>query len=321
MRPNGDLHVLFAHVAYQFDEPFAARNTGMRFSVARSFDELAAKLPDADVLSVSMMWKNELAPAAKKLRLIQSISAGTDQYDRDVLRTHGIRLSSGQGVNANAVAEHAIACMLALSRQLHRLRDHQGAAHWRPMQGDRRIREDEIAGKTVLIVGLGGIGRRLSTLCKAFGMTVLGTRRDPAKGGGAADEIHADAALMTLIPRADFIVLTTALTPETAGLFGREQLAAMKPTAFLLNVARGKVCDELALTAALSANLIAGAALDVTTEEPLAQTSPLWAMPHVIITPHSAGETVRYEDRVIDLLLENVARLQRGEQRLVNEIV
>lgn len=318
---NRDLNVLFAHVAYEFEAPFRERNTGMSFDIARSYDELEAKIADADLLCVSMMWKNDLAPKAAKLKLIQSISAGTDQYDRAALKSHGIRLASGQGVNANAVAEHAIALMLTLSRQLHFLRDHQQAQHWRPMQGDRRIREDEIQGKTVLIVGLGGIGQRLASLCKAFGMTVIGTRRDPSKGGGAADEVHANTALDQLIPLADFVVLTTALTAETTGLIGRAQLAAMKPTAFLVNVARGKVCDELAVTAALSANLIAGAALDVTTDEPLAQDSPLWAMPHVIITPHSAGETVRYEDRVLDLLLENVARLQRGEARLANEIV
>jgi phosphoglycerate dehydrogenase-like enzyme len=318
---NADLNVLFAHVAYEFEAPLRARNTGLSFDIARSYAELEAKIPAADLLCVSMMWKNELAPKARKLKLIQSISAGTDQYDRAVLKAHGIRLASGQGVNANAVAEHAIALMLALSRQLHFLRDHQHARHWRPMQGDRRIREDEIQGKTVLIVGLGGIGRRLAELCKAFGMRVIGTRRDPSKGGGAADEVCADSDLMRLIPRADFVVLTTALTPETTGLIGTKQLGAMKPTAFLVNVARGKVCDEAAVTAALAARSIAGAALDVTAEEPLAKDSPLWAMPHVIITPHSAGETVRYEDRVLDLLLENVARLQRGEARLANEVV
>jgi phosphoglycerate dehydrogenase-like enzyme len=321
MPQNSDLKVLFAHVAYEFEAPFTARNTAMSFDIARNAQELETKLPGADLLCVSMMWKNDLAPKAKKLKLIQSISAGTDQYDRNVLAAHGIRLASGQGVNANAVAEHAISLILALSRQLHFLRDHQHQKHWRPMQGNRRIREDEIQGKTALIVGMGGIGRRLAELCKAFGMTVIGTRRDPGKGGGAADEIHADRELISLIPRADFVVLTTALTPETTGLIGREQLAAMRPTAFLINVARGKVCDELAVTAALSAKMIAGAALDVTAEEPLSPDSPLWSMPHVIITPHSAGETVRYEDRVIDLLLENVARLQRGETKLVNEIV
>lgn len=321
MPPSTSLNVLFAHVAYDFAEPFTARDTAMTFEIARSSAELEAKIANADVLSVSGLWKNELAPKAKRLRLIQSISAGTDQYDKAVLKAHGIRLASAQGVNANAVAEHAISLMLTLSRQLHFLRDHQHGKHWRPMQGDRRIREDEIQGKTVLIVGMGGIGQRLAALCKAFGMSVVGTRRDPAKGGGAADEIHADTDLMKLIPRADFVVVTTALTPETTGLIGAAQLAAMKPTAFLVNVARGKVCDEPALTAALAAKKIAGAALDVTVDEPLSPASPLWTMRHVIVTPHSAGETVRYEDRVIDLLIENVGRLQKGETKLKNDIV
>lgn len=319
--PNKDLSVLFAHVAYEFSAPFTARNTGMTFDIARNFSELEAKIANADVLSVSMMWKNELAPKAKRLKLIQSISAGTDQYDRAVLKSHGIRLASGQGVNANAVAEHAIALMLSLSRQLHTLRDRQHGKHWRPMQGDRRVREDEIEGKTVLIVGLGGIGQRLAALCHAFGMTVLGTRRDPAKGGGAAHEVHADRDMLNLIPRADFVVLTTALTPETTGLIGAAALAAMKPTAFLVNCARGKVVDETALISALANGKLRGAALDVTVEEPLPTSSPLWTMPSVIVTPHSAGETVRYEDRVIDLLIENVARLQRGEASLANGIV
>ena len=321
MPPSKDITVLFAHVAYDFAGSFTARKTGMKFDIARNAAEIEAKIGNADVLSVSGLWKNELAPKAKKLKLIQSISAGTDQYDRTVLRAHKIRLASAQGVNANAVAEHAIALMLSLSRQLHVLRDHQQGKYWRPMQGDRRIREDEIEGKTVLIVGLGRIGQRLAALCKAFGMTVLGTRRDPKSGGGTADEVHADRELTALIPRADFVVLTCALTPETTGLIGAKQLAAMKPTAFLVNAARGKVCDEAALISALQAKKIAGAGIDVTVEEPLPATSPFWTMPHVIVTPHSAGETVRYEDRVIDLLIENVERLQRGETELVNDIV
>ena len=318
---NDALNVVFAHVAYEFQDLFAELGGGIRCEVVRTVADLEARLPHADVLSVSGLWRNDLAPKATKLKLIQSISAGADQYDRAVLQAHGIRLASAQGVNANAVAEHAIALILSLSRQLHLLRDAQHARRWRPMQGDRRIREDEVTGKTVLIVGLGRIGQRLAALCKAFGMTVIGTRRDRTAGGGAADEVHETSALTSLLPRADFVVLACALTPQTTGLIGAPQLAAMKPTAFLVNVARGKVADEPALVAALQAKRIAGAALDVTVEEPLAAASALWTLPQVIVTPHSAGETVRYEDGVIRLLLENVARLQRGEARLVNEIV
>lgn len=319
--PNSDLHVLFAHVAYEFEDLFKELGNGIHCEVVRTAADLEARIGQAHVLSISGLWRNDLAPKAKNLRLIQSISAGTDQYDRAVLSSNGIRLASAQGVNANAVAEHALALMLSLSRQLHLLRDAQHERRWRPMQGDRRIREDEVAGKTVLIVGLGRIGQRVAALSKAFGMTVIGTRRDPASGGGAADEVHATAALASLLPRADVVVLACALTPQTTGLIGAPQLAAMKPTAVLVNVARGKVVDEPALTTALQGKRIAGAAIDVTVEEPLPSASPLWTMPHVIVTPHSAGETIRYEEGIIRLLLENVARLQRGETRLVNEIV
>lgn len=318
---KSDLQILFAHVAYNFAEPFTARGSGLKFIEAKSAAELDARIADADLLVISGLWKNELAAKAPRLRFIQSIGAGTDQFSREVLRAHNIRLASASGVNANAVAEHAISLVLALSRQLHLLRDAQAARHWRPMQGDRNVREDEIEGKTLLVVGLGRIGQRLAEFGKAFGMKVIATRRDPAAGKGAADAVHADTELNALIPSADFIVLTCPLTPQTEKLLGKAQIAAMKPTAFLVNVARGKVVDEPALIAALQAKRIAGAGIDVTVEEPLPSSSPLWAMPHVIVTPHSAGETRRYEDRVIDFLLENVDRLSRGESSLVNGIV
>lgn len=318
---KSDLQILFAHVAYNFAEPFTARGSCLKFIEAKSAAELDARIADADVLVISGLWRNELAAKAPRLRFIQSIGAGTDQFSREVLRAHNIRLASASGVNANAVAEHAMSLVLALSRQLHLLRDAQAARHWRPMQGDRSIREDEIEGKTLLIVGLGRIGQRLAEFGKVFGMKVIATRRDPASGKGAADAVHADTELNALIPSADFIALTCPLTPQTEKLFGKTQIAAMKPTAFLVNVARGKVVDEPALIAALQAKRIAGAGIDVTVEEPLPSSSPLWAMPHVIVTPHSAGETRRYEDRVIDFLLENVDRLSRGESSLVNGIV
>jgi D-2-hydroxyacid dehydrogenase (NADP+) len=318
---KSDIEVLFAHVAYQFPDLFKARKSGMKFAVATSPAEIEAKVGTADVVVVSGLWKNDLVGKAPKLKFIQSISAGTDQYSREILKAKGIRLASAHGVNANAVAEHAISLILSLSRQLHFLRDAQGEKRWRPMQGDLAIREDEIEGKTLLVVGLGRIGDRLAQFGKAFGMKVVATRRNPSGGKGAADAVYANGDLGKLIPQADFIALTCPLTPETEKLIGVAQLAAMKPTAYLVNVARGKVVDEPALIAALQNRKIAGAGIDVTVEEPLPASSPLWSMPHVIVTPHSAGETKRYEDRVIDLLIENVDRLGRGEATLVNGIV
>jgi len=189
------------------------------------------------------------------------------------------------------------------------------------MIGDLSKREDELGGKTLVIVGLGHIGRRLAELAKAFDMRVIGVRRNPAAGGGAADAVYGTGELKRLLPEADFVALTCALTKETERLIDAEALARMKPSAFLVNVARGRCLDEPALVDALKERRIAGAGIDVTTDEPLAATSPLWAMENAFITPHTGGETRHYEDNVLDLLMENLGRLWRGETALKNQIV
>jgi D-2-hydroxyacid dehydrogenase (NADP+) len=320
--PPGDrLSICFAHVAYQMQVRFETRGTGIRCFQVRSREELAARVAEADVLSVSMMWSNELIARAPRLRFIQSISAGVDQYDRGALARAGIRLASAAGVNANAVAEHAMALLLALARRLPEARDNQERQLWRGMISDLGQREDELAGKTLLIVGLGRIGSRLARLAKAFDMRVLATRRDPAAGAGAADEVGGMEALDRLLPEADYVALTCPLTPQTERLMNTGRLASMRPGAALVNVARGRCVDEPALIAALAEGRLAAAALDCAAEEPLAASSPLWAMRNVLITPHTAGETRAYEDKVIDLLLDNVGRLWRGEQALRNQVV
>jgi D-2-hydroxyacid dehydrogenase (NADP+) len=324
MRPlpgREELTVCFAHVAYRMAERFALRDTGIRHFQVGSLDELTARVGEAHVVSVSMMWRNELIAKAPKLAFIQSISAGTDQYDKAAFQAAGIRLASGKGVNANAVAQHAMALMLALARQLHLGRDNQHKRLWRGMISDLGQREDELGGKTLLIVGLGAIGSKLAALARAFGMRVIASKRDPATGGGAADAVFAQGQLLAHLPEADVVALTCPLTPETEGLINAQALAAMKPSAFLINVARGKVVDEPALIAALQGRRIAGAGVDCTVEEPLATTSPLWALDNALITPHTAGETRRYEDNVIDLLVENLDRIWRGETALVNKVV
>jgi len=252
---------------------------------------------------------------------VQSASAGTDQYDRDVLKKAGIRLASGQGVNANAVSEHAIALMLALLRRIPEARDNQAKRVWRGMMGDFAKREDEAGGKTAVVVGLGRIGGRIARLCKALGMNVVGVRQNVAGGAEGADEVHSFRDLKSVLPRADFLILACPLTEETRHRVDAAALALLKPTAQVINVARGRVVDEPAIIAALQGGKIAGAALDVTADEPLPADSPLWAMPNVLITPHTGGETHMYEDNVLDFMMENIARLQRGEAALVNQIV
>lgn len=322
MLPADDqLTICFAHVAYRFAERYGQRGGTLKHFEVRSLDELESRIGEADVLLVSGMWRNHLAAKAPRLKFIQSISAGVDQYDRAVLAGAGIRLASAQGANANAVSEHAISLILAIARRLPEARDNQARKHWRGMIGDLTKREDELGGKTLLVVGIGRIGGRLARLAKAFGMKVIGLRQDPSKGNEGADEIHGMDQLMAQLPRADYVALTCALTPETRGLMGAAQFAAMKPASILVNVARGAVCVEADLVAALASGHLDAAALDVTAEEPLAEASPLWSMPNVFITPHTGGETRAYEGNVLDLMDENLARLRRGETALKNQIV
>ncbi len=322
MFPTRDkLTICFAHAAYQMKARFDARNTGINSFQVRSYDEFVQRVGEADVVSVSGMWKNDIISHATKLKFVQSISSGMDQYSKEMLGAKGIRLASAAGVNARAVAEHALALILAVYRRLPEARDNQHKKVWRGMLGDLTQREDELGGKTLLVVGMGRIGSHLAKLAKAFDMKVIGIRRDPKAGTNGADEIHGMGDLVKLVPQADIVALTCALTPETTGLMSAAAFAAMKPSSVFVNVARGKVADEAALIATMEGNKIWAAALDVTAEEPLPAASPLWTMPSVFITPHTAGETRAYEDNVIDILIENLDRLWRGEATLRNQVL
>jgi phosphoglycerate dehydrogenase-like enzyme len=313
--------ICFAHVAYRLQERFLHRNTGVASFEVRTPEELRQRIAEADVVVISGLWRDDLVARAQKLRFIQSIGAGTDQFAREALKERGVRLASARGVNAQAVAEHAVALILALARRLPEARDNQKKRVWRGMIGDLSAREDELGGKSLLIVGLGDIGGRLARLAKAFDMRVIGLRRNPKNGAGAADAVHGMGALGGLLPEADFVALTCPLVKETENLIDTAAFGRMKRSAYLINIARGRCVDEAALVAALSEGRIAGAGLDVAVEEPLAPDSPLWTIETALITPHTAGETRRYEDNVLDILLDNLDRLWRGDTTLLNQIL
>jgi phosphoglycerate dehydrogenase-like enzyme len=321
LAPRDKLTICFAHAAYRMGEQFARRNTNIAHFQVHSLDEFKARIAEAHVVVVSMMWRNEFAEIASKLQFIQSISAGLDQYDRDLLGRRGIRLASAAGVNAEAVAQHAMALILALKRQLHTGRDNQAAKVWRGMISEIGAREDQLNGKTLLIVGIGRIGSGLARLAQAFEMRVIATRRDPSAGAQGAHAVYAHDRLPELLPQADIVALTCPLTPQTERLIDANAISLLKPSATLINVARGRVVDEEALIKALREKRLAAAGLDVTREEPLPAASPLWTMPNVLITPHTAGETQRYEDAVIDILLDNLERMWRGESTLRNQVI
>lgn len=313
--------ICFAHVAYRCADRFAARGAPFPHFEVRSLDELQARIPEADVLVVSGFWRNTLPALTTRLKFVQSLSAGTDQYDRPTFKEHGIALASAAGGNAAAVSEHAVSLMLGITRKLFIARDDQHKKFWSGMKGDFTQREDELNGKTAVVVGMGAIGKRVIRVLKALDMTVIGVRANPASGAEGADEVHGTSGLPQILPRADFVVLVCPLTAETTGLINGAALAAMKPTAYLINCARGKVADEEALIAALQNRTIRGAGLDVMATEPLPPESPLWTLPNAFLTPHTAGETCAYEDNVLDLMMENIKRLQAGRSDLVNRVV
>ncbi len=315
------LTIGFAHHAYQLKERFEARGTGINHFQVYTPDQLNERMADMDVLVVSGLWNDALLDNAPKLRWIQSVGTGYDQFPLERLRERGIHLSRAFGVMKEAVAEQALACMLSLARPLHYLRDYQREHDWRAYISDISAREDELAGKTCGIVGLGLIGSRVAELAKAFNMRVIATKRNPSVYDGPADKVTGTDGLDDLLRESDYVVLTCPLTDETAGMINGRTLGLMKRSAFLVNVARGGCVVDEDLVPALKSCEIAGAALDHFHEEPLGPDSAYWDLDNVILTPHNASETRMYEENLMDILIENLGRLDRGEANLLHEVV
>ena len=316
-----NLTIQFAHPAYQMAEHFLSRDTGVRHFQTWTDEETLSRIDEANVLVVSGLWRDNFLEAAHNLRYIQAISAGYDQFPLDKLSTRAVRLANARGVNADAVSHHAMGLVLALARQLHLARDQQHNRYWRPMISDPAQREDDLCGQTMLIIGLGEIGSRLAKLAKIFGMRVLGVKQDISRHDGIADEVHAPSELPRLFSHADVVVLCCPLTSTTRNLIDQSAFSAMKRSGQLVNVARGGCVNEAALANALTKGQIASAAIDHFNDELLPVDSPFWSMENLVITPHSAGETRKYEDNVIDILIQNLDRLWSDNKELVNQIL
>ena len=171
----------------------------------------------------------------------------------------------------------------------------------------------ELAGKTMLLIGVGAIGERTAKVAAAMGVHVLGVRRDSARTTPYVDEMYGPDQLLSILPRADFVVLTVPLTRETRGMIGAQELQAIKPSAYVVNIGRGGTIQEGALIRALQEGWIAGAGLDVFETEPLPSDSPLWDMENVIVTAHYAGLTPHYEERAMAIFVDNLERYCAGK--------
>jgi phosphoglycerate dehydrogenase-like enzyme len=283
---------------------------GMRILVTRDRARIEAALDEIEIVAGG--FPRDLLSRARNLRWFQQWGAGADW----LLRYPGaveldFVLTNASGVHPIPISEHILAFLLALARGLHRAMRAQVRREWIPQ--DQHEGLFELAGKTMLLVGVGAIGERTAEVAQALGMRVLGVRRDPSASAPAVEAMFGPDQLLELLPQADFVVLTVPLTHATRGMIGEQELRAMKPTAYIVNIGRGGTIQEDALVQALQEGWIAGAGLDVFETEPLPDDSPLWAMENVIITSHYAGLTPRYHERAMEIFLDNLRRYQAHE--------
>jgi phosphoglycerate dehydrogenase-like enzyme len=249
---------------------------------------------------------------AKNLKWLHLASAGVDQHPFvPALLERGVRITTSTGSNSEPVAQTAITGLLMLARKFPFWLDAQRRHAWERTHGIKSPPAD-IRGQTVLIVGLGTIGTLIAGFCQALGMQVIGVRRTPRQNDDIVAEIHPPARLLELLPRCAWLVLACPYTPETHHMVHAEAIAALPRGACIINIARGSIVDEPAMTAALRSGQLGGAYLDVVEEEPLAAESPLWDMPNVILTPHIASVSSGNESRASEMFFANLEKLVRG---------
>ena len=294
---------------------YAADHTGA--PVARSPEDEArwrSLLGRADVL-FDFDYTNDadLPELCPRVRWIQATSAGIGTfvnrrgYDKRMPRTV---FTTASGVHARPLAEFCALAMLAFSRGLFTMLEAQRRQHWERFAGT------DLLGKAVVIYGHGSIGEEVARVSRALGLRTIGVKRSVQGQDPEAlqvDELHPASGLRALLPRADFLVLAAPHTPETEGAIGRTELALLPAGAVLVNVGRGALVDEEALVEALRSGHLGGAALDVFQEEPLPKGSPLWTMPNVLVSPHSASTSDRENSRLTDLFCRNLRRFLAGE--------
>lgn len=282
----------------------------------RNFSGMAAVVEGADVLIG--LCTPEIVARGTNLKWVQLLNAGADSCATiPAVAERGILVTNLQRIQGPHMAEHAIALMLSLARSLPvYAAEQQAGAFTRGFRETRAERPIEIEGKTLLVVGLGGIGTEVAKRAHALGMHVIATRNSRREGPDYVEYVGLADEYRSLAPRADVVVNATPLTPQTRGMFDAEFFAAMKDTAYFINIGRGESVVTAALTAALEAGELGGAGLDVTDPEPLPQGHPLWRMQNVIITPHIATSSDFRSDRTVTLVVENVRRYVRGERML-----
>ncbi|MDY6817061.1 MAG: D-2-hydroxyacid dehydrogenase [Halobacteriales archaeon] len=298
----------------ELETAIRSRLSEIELDRSRDHEDAIERIATADIV-IEHGYGRELFEHGTHLQWIQSLSAGYDRYDLDFLETQNITLTTVSGVHANPIAEHVIGSLLAFEHGLDRAMRQQQRGEW------QRWTPRELAGKTMGIIGVGAIGGRIAELASAHDLTVIGTKRDPTTGADPVDEIYGPEETHTVLGRADYVVIACPLTDATRGLIDREAFASMSRDAVFVNIARGEITDQAALVEMLQRGQIRGAVLDVFEEEPLPSESPLWSLSNVLLTPHLAGGSPRYVDRVADIFAANYRHYIDGEESLMQNRV
>ncbi|WP_254273685.1 D-2-hydroxyacid dehydrogenase [Haloarcula marina] len=249
----------------------------------------------------------ETVERAENLEIFACTFAGTDHLPTEAFADRGVKVTNASGVHGPNAAEQVLAYVLSFARHLDRGWDQSREGTW------QHYRADELRGSTVTVVGTGAIGSAILERLDPFGVDTIGVRNTPSKGG-PADEIIGFDGLDERLPETDYLVLACPLTEKTEGLVDEAAFDLLDPDTVLVNIARGEVVVTDALVSALKTNDLRGAALDVTDPEPLPDGHPLWNLDNCLITPHNAGHTPKYWDRMADIIAENVDRLAAGEE-------
>ncbi len=274
------------------------------------------EIVDAEIVVAWSIRPVQIA-AAKKLRWIHSPAAAVHQLIFPELVNSDIILTNAREVHGPVVAEHVIALLFAMAKKIPGSARLQETHTWgQQILWDELPRIREVAGATLGMIGLGSIGRPVVKSAKALGMRVIAVREHPEKGSEGADAVFGPAQIDEVFRQADYIVLAAPITASTKAIANAERLVLMKPDACLINVGRGQLVDEPALASALHERKIGGAALDVFPKEPLAADSPLWDVPNLLITPHTAALTDKLWERHYELFSENLGRYLSGKPLL-----
>ncbi|HUM05652.1 MAG TPA: D-2-hydroxyacid dehydrogenase [Terriglobales bacterium] len=280
------------------------------------YSRVDAEIPDTDI-AITWSIKPEQVHAAKKLRWIHSPAAAVHTLIIPEIVNGDVIITNSREVHGAVVAEHVIALVFALAKKIPEAIRLQQKHEW----GQKRMwnelpRVREVAGATLGLIGLGAIGRTVAKIAKALGMRVIAAREHPEKGSEGADQIFGPTQLDEIFRQSDYVVLAAPMTESTRAIANSASIALMKPDACLINVGRGPLVDEEALAAALREKRIAGAAVDVFPKEPLDPQSPLWDVPNLLITPHTAALTDKIWERHYTLYSENLRRFLNGEELL-----